>query len=219
MTINSGNQKKKSSVTCSHCGKNGHSKDKCYRIIGFPPNFKFTKGKFATGGTPSVNSVTQGTGILSNVFETSPALSLTTEQTRRLLTLLNGCDTHSSPISQPEPPSNTAFVVILDHTHSINSHCSSSHLSPTDIWIVDTGATDHIANSLKYFDSYTTIHGLFVTLPNGTKVQAAHIGTIPPTFAIILNDVLFVPSFSFNLISVQKLAKDSNSSVIFTAVF
>nr|DAD22652.1 TPA_asm: hypothetical protein HUJ06_024115 [Nelumbo nucifera] len=210
-------EKKKSSVICSHCGKKGHSKDKCYRITGFPPNFKFTKGKSATGGTHSANNVTQGTGILSNVSETSPALSLTPEHTRKLLTLLNGCDSHSSPISQPEPPTNTAFAGILDHTHSINSHCSSSQLSPTDIWIVDTGATYHIANSLKYFDSYTTIPGLFVNFPNRTKVQATHIGTIPLASAIILNDVLFVPSFSFNLISVQKFAKDSNSSIIFTA--
>nr|DAD24783.1 TPA_asm: hypothetical protein HUJ06_026247 [Nelumbo nucifera] len=92
MAISYGNQKKKSSVTYSHCGKNGHSKDKCYRIIGFPPNFKFIKGKSATGDTPSANSVTQGISTLSNVSETSPALSLTPEQGRRLLTLLNGCD-------------------------------------------------------------------------------------------------------------------------------
>nr|DAD32524.1 TPA_asm: hypothetical protein HUJ06_011375 [Nelumbo nucifera] len=79
MAISSGNQKKKSSVTCSHCGKKGHLKDKCYRITSFPPNFKFTKGKSATGGTHSANNVTQGTGILSNVSETSLALSLTPE--------------------------------------------------------------------------------------------------------------------------------------------
>ncbi|EOY10540.1 Uncharacterized protein TCM_025870 [Theobroma cacao] len=35
----------KNDVTCSHCDKNGHVKDKCFRIIGFPPDFKFTKGK------------------------------------------------------------------------------------------------------------------------------------------------------------------------------
>nr|DAD40608.1 TPA_asm: hypothetical protein HUJ06_014931 [Nelumbo nucifera] len=85
MEINYGNQKMKSSVTCGHCGKNGHSKDKCYKIIGFPSNFKFTKGKSATSGTPSANSVTQGTGTrpnvesISEVMGISPALSLTPE--------------------------------------------------------------------------------------------------------------------------------------------
>ncbi|EOY04499.1 Uncharacterized protein TCM_019740 [Theobroma cacao] len=35
----------KNEVVCSHCAKNGHVKEKCYCIIGFPPDFKFTKGK------------------------------------------------------------------------------------------------------------------------------------------------------------------------------
>lgn len=36
-------KKGKSDVVCAHCGKTGHCKDKCYRLIGFPPGFKFTK--------------------------------------------------------------------------------------------------------------------------------------------------------------------------------
>lgn len=32
---------------CDYCKKPGHIKDKCYRLHGFPPNFKFTKGKNA----------------------------------------------------------------------------------------------------------------------------------------------------------------------------
>lgn len=30
-------------LVCSHCKKPGHSIDKCYRIIGFPVEFKFTR--------------------------------------------------------------------------------------------------------------------------------------------------------------------------------
>ncbi|KAG5574659.1 hypothetical protein H5410_054793 [Solanum commersonii] len=36
---------KKNTLQCSHCKKPGHSADKCYRIIGFPAYFKFTKSK------------------------------------------------------------------------------------------------------------------------------------------------------------------------------
>lgn len=39
-------RKEKLDLTCTHCGKSGHNKDKCYRLIGFPPNFKFIKSKF-----------------------------------------------------------------------------------------------------------------------------------------------------------------------------
>lgn len=42
---------RKLSLTCSHCKKPGHSIDKCYRIIGFPNDFKFTKGsRLQVGG-------------------------------------------------------------------------------------------------------------------------------------------------------------------------
>ncbi|KAG5619249.1 hypothetical protein H5410_019073 [Solanum commersonii] len=42
---------KKNTLQCSHCKKPGHSADKCYRIIGFPADFKFTKSKKTQFGT------------------------------------------------------------------------------------------------------------------------------------------------------------------------
>lgn len=38
-------QKNKANLVCSDCGKKGHLKEKCYRIIQFPKDFKFTKRK------------------------------------------------------------------------------------------------------------------------------------------------------------------------------
>ena len=35
----------KKSLVCTHCKKTGHSKSQCYRLIGFPSNFNFTKTK------------------------------------------------------------------------------------------------------------------------------------------------------------------------------
>lgn len=37
--------KGKPDVTCSHCGKKGHIKEKFFSLIGFPKDFKFTKDK------------------------------------------------------------------------------------------------------------------------------------------------------------------------------
>ncbi|XP_075074481.1 uncharacterized protein LOC142162074 [Nicotiana tabacum] len=34
-----------SNLSCKYCKKTGHTVDKCYKLHGFPPNFKFTKNK------------------------------------------------------------------------------------------------------------------------------------------------------------------------------
>ncbi|VFQ60933.1 unnamed protein product [Cuscuta campestris] len=35
----------KKQIYCEHCKKPGHSANKCYRLVGYPKDFKFTKGK------------------------------------------------------------------------------------------------------------------------------------------------------------------------------
>jgi hypothetical protein len=36
---------KKDHLMCSHCGVAGHTVEKCYRVHGFPPDFKFTQNR------------------------------------------------------------------------------------------------------------------------------------------------------------------------------
>ena len=43
--VNNGIKGKEKPV-CTHCGKSGHTIDKCYKLHGFPPGYKF-KGKTA----------------------------------------------------------------------------------------------------------------------------------------------------------------------------
>jgi hypothetical protein len=38
---------RKDRPTCTHCGVYGHTVEKCYKLHGLPPSFKFTKGKLA----------------------------------------------------------------------------------------------------------------------------------------------------------------------------
>nr|KYP68602.1 hypothetical protein KK1_022234 [Cajanus cajan] len=47
-------------------------------------------------------------------------------------------------------------------------HKNSGTLS----WILDTGATDHVCQSLTYFDAFTAIRPIQIKLPNGSVVLA-----------------------------------------------
>ncbi|XP_040987621.1 uncharacterized protein LOC121235338 [Juglans microcarpa x Juglans regia] len=90
---NQAKRKEKSDLSCFHCGKLGHTKEKCYRLIGFPPNFKFTRAKSNHGSgnfssphsANQVSSQNQEKGIQEN-----PQLNLSQNQIQKLMALING---------------------------------------------------------------------------------------------------------------------------------
>ena len=49
------NFKGKERPICTHCGKMGHTVDKCYKLHGFPPGFKFKNNKNAIAHQVSSN--------------------------------------------------------------------------------------------------------------------------------------------------------------------
>jgi hypothetical protein len=73
--------------------------------------------------------------------------------------------------------------------------------------------------SVSYLTSITSIVSKSVKLPNGKYASVTHIGTVKITETLILTDVLCVPSFSVNLISVSKLIKFLHCCIIFCANF
>ena len=71
-------------------------------------------------------------------------------------------------------------------------------------------------HSITYFTSITATLNTHVNLPNGEIALVTHIGTVRISENIVLFNVLCVPSFSFNLISVSQLAK---SIICFLIIF
>ncbi|GJT01544.1 ribonuclease H-like domain-containing protein [Tanacetum coccineum] len=68
---------------CTNCGKVGHTVDKCFNIIGYPPRYNKNHGLKPNGPrTFNVNSV-------SSSSEKSASLSFTNEQMMKLTNLIN----------------------------------------------------------------------------------------------------------------------------------
>jgi hypothetical protein len=84
-------------------------------------------------------------------------------------------------------------------------------------WIVDTGATHHTCHDLSWFTSYRDITPISVTLPNKTIVEACYRGNVKLSDTLHIYDVLYLPDFAVNLISVSKLCKEQNFIVNFEA--
>jgi len=71
--------------------------------------------------------------------------------------------------------------------------------------IIDISATDHICSSLSYFTSYHQINLISVKLPNGNQVIANYSTSVFLNQNHVIDNVLYIPCFTFNLLSVAKL--------------
>ena len=72
-----------------------------------------------------------------------------------------------------------------------------------------------MVHSLHFFKSITSSVQIFVRLPNGDMVKVTHVGTVQVSAFLLLDNVLCIPSFSFNLIFISKLTQDSSCCCIF----
>lgn len=73
-------------------------------------------------------------------------------------------------------------------------------------WVVDSGASDHITPNLSLFLDVKPIHQYCcITMPNGKQALSKHVGSVQIALDLILKDMLHVPDFQFNMLSVSKL--------------
>lgn len=76
-----------------------------------------------------------------------------------------------------------------------------------ETWVIDASASDYIVCSMQLLTSYTKISPTMVKSPNGEAAIVTHIGAILLSPHITLTNVLCVPYFTFNLLSVSALTK------------
>ena len=60
-------------------------------------------------------------------------------------------------------------------------------------------------HSLHFFKSITSSVQISIRLPNDDMVKVTHVGIVQVFSSLLLENVLCIPSFSFNLISISKL--------------
>lgn len=83
-------------------------------------------------------------------------------------------------------------------------------------WIVDSGASDHMTCSLDNLVNVKVAPFTFtIKLPTGATASISHIGDVILPNGLKLLDVLYVPLFTHNLLSIHKLAKDAQCDVLF----
>lgn len=100
----------KNSQVCSHRKKSGHHVSKCYRIIGFPKDFKFTKPKRGTANNVEVES---DLPFSASPQENNVASSITVNQYNELMQLLQQHNLGKSAASSLLLPSTLPILQVL----------------------------------------------------------------------------------------------------------
>ncbi|CAL1400034.1 unnamed protein product [Linum trigynum] len=225
---------------CRFCKKEYHTIDECYKL----KNKQIRDGEGSFAGSVETN-LPEGDGSHSTAHEGGKGegdlLSLfTPNQFEQLRTLLNRSSASPSPPTSPGVKHSAAVAVrgsqsgqkpagspsvSTQHphyaSHSSGKQVLSSVVEPTrsTAWVLDTGATDHIICDKSFFMKHKPLNQVFVNLPNGQQVQATHIGIVTLPCGLFITQVLFVPSFAYNLVSVSKLTKNHPVSLTFKSNF
>ncbi|GJT48931.1 putative RNA-directed DNA polymerase [Tanacetum coccineum] len=109
-----GNKGNYDSLLCKNCGLKGHTVDRCFELIGYPPGFKRNLNlKPPNNNNRNSNANTRG-GFVSNAdgkISVSP-VSLSNEQMLKLMSLLN---------DKSSTTANANMAVVLDYTVSLLS--------------------------------------------------------------------------------------------------
>ena len=210
---------------CSFCHRPGHVVDRCYKKHGYPNSMKPSpKVDSIERFSPAVSANIAVNDSVQLVETTSEDLS--PQQIQQLVSFLSTKlqppashpipEVHSVSASIPSSSSTTCPISGNFHPSILCSFtgldrpyvCSTNqNITALNAWVIDSGATNHICHQKSSFLSFKSLPDTSVSLPNGVMVDIVGIGSIELGSDLRLSDVLYIPQFKFNLLSVSCLTK------------
>ncbi|KAL0539675.1 hypothetical protein IC582_023891 [Cucumis melo] len=86
----------------------------------------------------------------------------------------------------------------------------------TNLWILDSGATDHLTGFSEHFITYTSCAGNEkIWIADGSSAPIAGKGQIVLYDGFSLQNVLHVPKLSYNLLSISKITRELHCKATF----
>jgi hypothetical protein len=203
--------------TCTYCGRHNHTIESCFALHGYPPGYQ---NKGSKPVNPAMVEQKYSNVVQSKepdaTSSNTPSLSSIQEQYNQILQLLQHSNLQTST-------SNTISNVPQHNVNSVISFPAAFTSTSTPIigknstlWVIYSGATDHITHCLQNFSSFYTIAPISMSLPNGNKIVTTIAGTVSLSNSLILHNVYYIPGFNINLFSVSQFVKNSNANFLFS---
>ncbi|XP_055814382.1 uncharacterized protein LOC129884029 [Solanum dulcamara] len=216
---------KKTTVYCNYCKKPGHTIDKCYKIHGFPADFKFTKQRMFQNNIQSNNAISSADDSQQSGGN-SEAKFLNQDNISQLLQLLEQVKMNQQAAGSTE---NAANLTCAGMTKFFFSNACIFNVDNRS-WIIDSGATEHMTFNRSLFTNLKAFSepivdlslrnpqvfgreqgGLYILKPN----QPAISSSFPKAVSSCLS------SSSFNLPKDQSICISNSVFVfsVFSSVF
>ncbi|KAL2929542.1 Retrovirus-related Pol polyprotein from transposon RE1 [Bienertia sinuspersici] len=94
--------------------------------------------------------------------------------------------------------------------------CNYAKNIKTATWILESGASHHMTGDLSKLKNVKALDTQpSINLPNGDTAMITHKGEIELTPRVKLKDIVYVPVFEHNLLSIHKLVRDNNLKIVF----
>ncbi|GJV88133.1 putative RNA-directed DNA polymerase [Tanacetum coccineum] len=216
---NNNNRRPNPNLKCTNCNKTGHTVDRCFDIIGYPAGYIKRNSNFNSRPVTSnnVSAKVQSNGVSSNNATTGNShVSLSSDQLARLMNLLNENDVSTANANMAGKNLMNIRGTFFNGSVKFNLNFKRFFNGNTDVivgnislgWIVDSGANQHMTASANFLTNVVDVSNLGLTVghPNGTQALITKIGDLKIINEVTLYDVLVVPEYIVNLLSVHKLS-------------
>ncbi|XP_055812079.1 uncharacterized protein LOC129881995 [Solanum dulcamara] len=225
----------------------GHTKESCYKVVGYPPDFKSKrKAQSANMVYADTNSLTNQSqqsgqtnfsyGLNTNVTDEalwsrnstvqhtadkSPTTNSNKAAEREIKQLLQGCtftkDQYEQILMMMNQQSGSRANA-PDCNKANNAGKALCVTETSDVWIVDTGAINHMVSKLQMLLTESVLQlntPKDVCLPNGGITKVTHIDSCSLPSKSLITNMFHIPEFKYNLMSVSKITKELGCSVSF----
>ncbi|GJZ66691.1 hypothetical protein Tco_0623387 [Tanacetum coccineum] len=208
--MNNNRQSGGSGLVCENCGFNGHTIDRCFKIIGYLVDF----GKKKFGNQNQKNKGVSN----NNSVGSSSSSGFSDEQMATLLSLIK--DNKIGKNVQANMAGTYLNQSSIFHKNFNKFFCSNANFKPKFVnygKIVDSGANQHMTYTDKDLDNVLGISLLKIKVghPNRTEAFISKIRNLKLSNGLTLYDVMVIPEYCVTLIFVHKIAKENNIFIVF----
>ncbi|KAI3507425.1 hypothetical protein L1887_22411 [Cichorium endivia] len=170
---------------CNHCGKDGHKREGCFKLIGYPEWW------------PGKTKVEKVKPKAAHIESELGLAGLTDAQYQALIKHFN--------INEQKTEGDQVRKANMAGKHN-----------KTDDWVVDSGSTEHIVHKFESLENGArTTREAPVMIPNGDNIPVVAKGDCTLSGGNKINEVLYIPDFNCNLLSVSRLSKELQCVVSF----